>query len=161
MEEILGKQPPQLFGIPLKKKSGLLIVWKILEPVYLFSLLMFSVACQQFFICMYFYYHTYATICPKYSLKVLLVVLQNLGSSNCYFQGGFSNLFNQNRIWGAYGAPCSCFGYAGCLNTRIVIKEQIVIVCSFKMFMAYLMVVSKQLAGLSKNRTDAGPGERI
>ena len=50
MEEILGKQPPQLFGIPLKKKSGLLIVWKILEPVYLFSLLMFSVACQQFFI---------------------------------------------------------------------------------------------------------------
>ena len=71
MEEILGKQPPQLFGIPLKKKSGLLIVWKILEPVYLFSLLMFSVACQQFFICMYFYYHTYATICPKYSLKVL------------------------------------------------------------------------------------------
>ena len=29
------------------------------------------------------------------------------------------------------------------------------------MFMAYLMVVSKQLAGLSKNRTDAGPGERI
>ena len=111
--------------------------------------------------CMYFYYHTYATICPKYSLKVLLVVLQNLGSSNCYFQGGFSNLFNQNRIQGAYGAPCSCFGYAGCLNTRIVIKEQIVIVCSFKMFMAYLMVVSKQLAGLSKNRTDAGPGERI
>ena len=66
----------------------------------------------------------------------------------------------------AFGAPtvphAHALGkYAGCLNTRIVIKEQIVIVCSFKMFMAYLMVVSKQLAGLSKNRTDAGPGERI